>query len=145
VKLFLSVPGEREAALRAALQDEDHSVVTLGLAAAEESCPAWAVPRLAELLGQPQLAAGDRLAAIRALGSSEAEASLSALLKVTVTRGLWIFGKRLVDTSPELLLALETIASKWSSDPRSRKALNLAKSSDDQAVREAVRSHGDAV
>lgn len=143
VKLFLSVPGERESALRAALRDEDQSISTLGLAAAEEACPAWAVPRLASLLARPQLDPADRLSAIRALGASDQEAALAALLSVTMARGLRVFRRRLVNTSPELILALEIIARNWSSDPSSRKVLNLAKASEDQTVREAVRSHGD--
>jgi hypothetical protein len=144
VKLQLKVPGERDAALLAGLQDPDPRTLrlALGLAIAFQSCPDPAVPAVVHHIADRALTDDLRVLAIRALGGARAPAALETLLRLA-DGGRTFFGReRLPPKSAELLAALAALASGWQQDPRASAVLQRAAGSSDPDIRAAADTGG---
>lgn len=140
VKLQLKQPGERDAALVAALRDPDPRTLrlALGLVVALQQLPDAAAALLVNRATDRTLAADLRVLAIRALGYTSAPAALDALLRLTAA-GRTLFGRnKLPPKSPELLVALAALAAGWRHDLRASARLALATASRDPEIRAAA-------
>lgn len=139
LRLQVDLPGQREAALRTALRDSDPRVVLVGVAAAQQECPARVVPFLIEVVQGTRMTEDVRLAAVQALGRSRERAALDALLAL-VDGGRNIIGRRrLLPKSPMLLAGLRMLAATWRSDDTAAALLALAAASADGDLRGAVK------
>ena len=140
LSLQLKLPAEREAAVRAALEDHDASILRLGLVAAFEQCPPSLIPLLARLAASPDLAEELRIHAVRALGKSRHQNALGALLRL-VDGGKSIFGgAKLAGASPVVIAALRMLADVWSTHKEAQRVLALARRSFTKDLRNAVHT-----
>ena len=141
IRLQLTLPAERDLALRSALEDDDPRVVHIGLAALQDGWP----PALGELVVRvatsPDAAEPLRLLAARALGRSlDCAACLQGLLQL-VHGGRTLLGRpKLAPRTPVFLAALRALADGgWSAHPQAAPMLALASASSDPEIREAAR------
>lgn len=141
VKLALRVPEERERAIVTALGEEDRRTVALGLAAAEESCPAVAVPLIVQHVLDDAMPPGLRIRGVRALGSSRAPEAWQTLLRLVWVRR-WLFFGGLAPRSPVMLESLAALASNWSDVAEVRRVLKRAAKSDDPVIQRAATGRG---
>jgi hypothetical protein len=140
LSLQLQLPAEREAAVRAALEDHEPSIIRLGLVAAHEQCPPALIPLLARLAAGSALAEELRIHAVRALGKSRHQHALAALLRL-VDGGKSIFGgPKLASPSPVVIAALRALADVWSTQKEAQRVLALARRSFTKDLRNAVRA-----
>ena len=131
------MPGTRERAILRALADESSRMVAFGIVEAARGAPLEAEPRLIEIAASPDGEYAEfRTHAVRALAGLRTGAALQALLELAEPQGRG--QNELPPESPELLAALEGLASGWPDDPRSREILVLARASDRGAIREAA-------
>jgi hypothetical protein len=107
----------RDAAIERALTDADERIVRTALIAAQQGCPARAVPAVAALTTGATLEA-QRVLAIRVLGVCAASSALEALLALTAPRK-GLFGAKPPAKTPEYLAALHALGA-YSADPRAR-------------------------
>lgn len=139
VKTMLRMPGGRSAAIRAALADADHGVVQIGLGAAVEECPPALVPQVARLAALEGAEPHLRALALRVLGGSEDPLARDALLHAAAPRRTLLGRPRLAPRGPELLAALNALASRWRGDRRAAELLALAAASEHADVRAVVQ------
>ena len=141
IRLQLTLPAEWPLALRTALGDDDPRVIRLGLSAVQHCCPAdvlTLVTRVAADAGAPEQL---RTLALRALGRSREPQALDTLL-AAVDGGTTLLGMpRAPVPTPPVLAALRALTEGWSSAPRARAVLALAKDAADPALRHTVRRH----
>jgi hypothetical protein len=139
LRLQVELPGQREVALRTALRDTDPRVVRVGIAAAQQDCPARVVPFLIEVVQGTRMPEVVRLAAVQALGRSRERTAFDAVLAL-VDGGRNIIGRRrLLPKSPMLVAGLRALAATWRSDPIAASLVALAAASTDEELRGAVR------
>lgn len=136
-RLAVAYPGARERAICGALEDRDRRLVTLGLAAAEDSCPPAAEPLLTAHARDANQPAEIRTAAIRALARLATPQALAALVDLCLTRR-WVFWKRLAAPSAPVLQALRALAERGPGEPKVAGVLRRAMESQHPEVREAV-------
>ena len=144
VKLQVTIPAHRDAALAKGLQDPDPRTLrlALGLAVALQRCPDDAVPALADRTTDGTVPIDVRSLAIRALGYARPPAALDALLRLA-SGGRTLFGReKLRAKSPELLAALIALATGWRRHPRARAVLERAAAASDYEVRTAASQGG---
>jgi len=142
VKLQLKLPAERDAALVTALRDHEPRIMrlALGLLVALQACPEVLVPLLVSHATGRTLASDLRVLAIRALGGTSAPAALEALLRLT-SAGRTLFGRaRFPPKSPEVVVALQALATGWRGDPRAAARLTQAAASSDPEICAAART-----
>jgi len=142
VKLQLKLPAERDAALVTALRDHEPRIMrlALGLLVALQACPEVLVPLLVSHATDRTLASDLRVLAIRALGGTSAPAALEALLRLT-SAGRTLFGRaRFPPKSPEVVVALQALATGWRGDPRAAARLTQAAASSDPEIFAAART-----
>jgi len=141
IRLQLTLPAEWPLALRTALGDDDPRVIRLGLSAVQHCCPAdvlTLVTRVAADAGAPEQL---RTLALRALGRSREPQALDTLL-AAVDGGTTLLGMpRAPVPTPPVLAALRALTEGWSSAPRARAVLALAKDAADPTLRHTVRRH----
>jgi hypothetical protein len=140
IRLQLTLPAERDLALRAALQDDDPRIVHLGLAALQEGCP----PPLAELVVRvatdPKAGEELRVRAVRALGRSrDCSLCLGGLLDLVVSGKTLLGRPRLAPRTPMSLAALRALADGWPGHPQAASVLALARASSDSEIQQAAR------
>ena len=142
VKLQLKLPAERDAALVTALRDHEPRIMrlALGLLVALQACPEVLVPLVVSHATDRTLASDLRVLAIRALGGTSAPAALEALLRLT-SAGRTLFGRaRFPPKSPEVVVALQALATGWRGDPRAAARLTQAAASSDPEICAAART-----
>jgi len=142
VKLQLKLPAERDAALVTALRDHEPRIMrlALGLLVALQACPEVLVPLLVSHATDRTLASDLRVLAIRALGGTSAPAALEALLRLT-SAGRTLFGRaRFPPKSPEVVVALQALATGWRGDPRAAARLTQAAAPSDPEICAAART-----
>jgi hypothetical protein len=138
IRLQLTIPAEKEAALAAALQDADGRIVRLALLALQQECPASFVSPVALVAANPQTPEELRVHAVRALARSPERAALDTLVRL-VDGGKTVLGKsRLAHRTPVVLAAVRALAVTWGHDPRARDMLSLAILSADPDLRHAA-------
>jgi hypothetical protein len=123
------MPATRERAILRALEDQNSRLVAMGIAEAEQGCPAEAEEKLVQVaLSEEGEFAEFRTHSIRALiklGSAEA---LEALLEIASPRRKGL-RRRFSDESPEVLTALRGLSRVWLHDERARELLAAARES----------------
>ncbi|MBI4544284.1 MAG: hypothetical protein HY703_03715 [Gemmatimonadetes bacterium] len=139
-KLWLKQPGEREHALCAALSDEDSAVIAIALGVAHDGCPPAAFPFVARRILDPKLPAEIRVPGIRLLRGVRSPLALATLLKLSSRRTFLLRRLTLARKTPELLIALEVLASTWPTESRSAAVLKRAARSGDAEIRAAIDS-----
>ena len=138
VRLQLRLPGQRHAAIVAALADAHPRIVHRGLVAVQDDCPAGVAERVAAIAADT--AAGDdlRQVAVRALARCGGPAALDVLLRLT-DGGRTLLGRaRLAPRSPVMLSALAALAAGWPGEARVQRLVRVAAASADAALRHAV-------
>jgi hypothetical protein len=139
LRLQMSLPGQREIALRAAFSDADPRVVRVGVGAVQQGCPLRVLPFLAGLAAGERVPEDLRLLAVQALGNTRDEAALDALFAVA-SGGKTLLGRqKLAPKSTVVLAALRALAASWRKHPKVEPLLGLAATSTDDDFREAVR------
>lgn len=147
-KLALRSDGDRPEALRRALTDDDRQVWRLALGALREM-PDRAVDQLVPVLRR-RLQSGDlpdelTREAARALGRSDDEEALEALLDLCRTRSLLRFWTvDLAEKSPAVLAGLDALARGWRHRSEARRVLARARKADDPEIRRAAREGSEA-
>ncbi len=147
LRLALEEPAGREPALAAGLLDDNERVVGLALSAATEELPGSLEPLVIRRASDGSLAPALRSRAVRILAERPSRSALRALVDIVWARR-WLFWRRLAEPSGPVLAALEALSRRWADAAEARPALEAARSSDDERVREAVaaspaRGHGD--
>jgi hypothetical protein len=139
VRLQMSLPGQRELALKAAFSDADPRVVRVGITAVQQGCPPRVLPFVARLAQVEQVPEDLRLLAVQALGNTRDQPALEALIGL-VDGGRNLFGRqRLAAKSAVVLAALRALAAAWRKHPKAVPLLGLAAVAHDLELREAVR------
>jgi hypothetical protein len=139
LRLQMSLPGQREAALKAAFSDVDPRVVRVGIMVVQHGCPPRVLPFLGGLAQGARVPEDLRLLAVQALGNTRDPAALDALFAV-VDGGKTLLGRqKLPPKSIVVLAALRALAGAWRKHPKVEPLLGLAATSTDDDFREAVR------
>jgi hypothetical protein len=138
LSLQLKRPRSREAAVRAALEDTDPSVIRLGLVAALAQCPPSLIPQLARLAANPDLMGELRVHAVRALAASRHEQALASLLGLVDGGKSFFGGAKLAATSPVVVAALRALGDVWSTHREAHRFLALARRSFVRELRNAA-------
>ena len=140
LSLQLTIPGAREATLRAALEDSDERIIRLGLVACQTECPQSLLALIGNIAGNPRVDEQLRLHAVRALGASTARPALEILLRL-VHGGKNMIGRpRLAPRTSIVLAALRALAEVWRASAEADRVLSLARRSFDPDLRRAVES-----
>lgn len=138
VKLLLRDPSAREATVMTALSDTDDRVVFVGLSAAQEGCPADGVELIKERVDGGELDSQLRTMGIRIVAQQRTPETLSWLLSHVIVDARWPRRPRLRPSTPEMLAALNMIASRWTDDPEADTAITLAGQSKQDEIRAKV-------
>ena len=139
LRLQMSLPGQREHALKAAFSDPDARVVRVGIGAVQQGCPPRVLPFLAGLARVEQVPEDLRLLAVQALANTRDSASMEALVAV-VDGGRTLFGRpKLAAKTAVVMAALRALASGWRRHPHVEPFLGLAAAANDGELRDAVR------
>jgi hypothetical protein len=138
IRLHLSRPADRDAALAAALGDVDPRIRAAGCLALQSGYTASLLPdvlRIAEADEDEDL----RALAVRMLGRSPEPIALRALLERVDGGRSWTGRAKLAPRSPIVLSALAALADGWSHDPRAAAALTVGARSSDPDIAAAAR------
>jgi hypothetical protein len=136
LRVLLRDPETRDPAIERALTDQDERIVRTALVAAQQGCPARAVPAVAALTTGAALEA-QRVLAIRVLGACGEPSGLEALLALTAPRK-GLFGSKPPPKTPEYLTALAALGG-YAADPRARAIRDGAARSHDPEIAAAAR------
>ncbi|MEZ5292754.1 MAG: hypothetical protein R2745_16860 [Vicinamibacterales bacterium] len=138
IRLQLKRPGEREAAVRAALADGHPRLVHRGLVAVLDDCPPAVVDDVARVALDTTADDDLREVAVQALGRCRDERAVDSLVSL-VDGGRTFLGRhRLAPRSRPMLAAVSALAVGWPDDPRADELVRLAAASPDHAVRRAA-------
>lgn len=137
-KLGVTRESAREWAVCTALRDSDQRLVTLGLAAAEESCPAAAETFVLRILRDRNRPTHLRAMAIRALADHGSRRALQALVQACLVRRFF-FWRKLAPASQVVVEAVRALARHWPDDHLADEVLRRARASDDPDIRRAAR------
>jgi hypothetical protein len=138
LRLQLTIPRERERAVRTALDDDDPRIVRLGLATLQQECPSGYAASVAAVAANSAADAETRLLAVNALARSGHPAALDTLLKVLDGGRTFLRQPKLPPKSPVMLSALRAVAQGWGHDARGAAVLKRAQRSRDEDVRQAA-------
>lgn len=137
-KLLLRVPEHRDRALCGLLADTDRRAMSLGLAAATESCPPEGIDLLAAIVRDESVSPELRVMGVRALGLTGSAAAVVPMTEL-IQRGSGLVRRRLAEKSPVMLAALQALSAfAGDLDAETRRLLSRAARSDDPAIRDAV-------
>jgi hypothetical protein len=139
LRLQMSLPGQREHAMRVAFSDADPRVVRVGLAVARQSCPPKVLPFVAGLAQGERVPEDLRLLAVQALGNSKDPAALDALCALADGGRSFLGRQKLAPKGPVVLAALRALAAGWRKHSKAVPLLGLAAVSTDDDFREAVQ------
>lgn len=142
LRQLLRAPDTRDSTIVAALADADERNVRLGLGAAMTGCPTDAAKLLRIRADDQSLSADLRALGIRALSSHPAPDTPLWLANRVVTKGRVLRRVGLASKTPEMLAALEGLATHWRDDPAAREAMSLASASTDPEILAAVARRG---
>jgi len=142
LRQLLRNPTTRDDAIVRAMADADEGALRLALGAAMSSCPRDAALMLRVRADDPTVNEDLRALGIRALASNRAPDTPAWLASRAVKVGKLIKRAALTSKTPEMLAALEGLATHWREDPAAREALALAAASADAEVRGAVTPRG---
>jgi hypothetical protein len=138
IRLALTLPAERTAAIRTALNDSEPRAMLLGLAALGTNCPPDLMERVAAIATDVALPDDARVAAVVTLTRAGQGAAVRTLLAL-VHGGRTLLGRsKLAAPTPVVLAALRALAGQPALDGRARRYLSLAESSPHAEIRAAV-------
>lgn len=140
LRLQLTIPRERDRAIRTALDDEDSRLVRLGLTALQQDCPAAYAPQVAALAVSPTSDPEARLLAVTALAKLREPDALGALLHVLDGGKTFFRRQKLAPKTPVVVVALRGLAQVWPEEPRAQVFLKLARTSADPDLRQAAQA-----
>jgi len=139
LKLMLRLPSHRDAAIIAAVADDDDANLRLGLGAAlEGGMPHAAVGRVRILLNDRRLSSELRVLGIRVMGTIKTPATRDWLVSRALSESRWLRRRKLVPKSPELLAVIACLARGFRQDANAQLALRLAWESNDPEIRKAA-------
>jgi hypothetical protein len=138
LRQLLRATASREAAIVRALADADEKNVRLGLGAAISNCPRDAAALLRVRADDTTLSPDLRALGVRALASYRGPETPKWLAERVVRTGRLLKRATLASKTPELLAALEGLATHWRDDRGAAEALALAAASGDAEIRAAV-------
>lgn len=142
LRQLLRAPATRDDAILRALAEADEGALRLALGAAMNNCPKDAAALLRVRADDATVNPDLRALGIRALASHRSGDTATWLSARAVKVGKLIKRPALVAKSPEMLAALEGLATHWRDDPAAREAIALAAASADPEVRGAVSPRG---
>ena len=138
IRLQLRIPGQREAAVRAALDSGHTGLAHAALAAIQQDCPVQLVDRVGAIAADRNADETVRVLAVRALGRCQDRRALASLIALT-DGGRTLLGRaRLAPRSGVMLAALEALTAGWRSDARASALIRLAGASTDSEIRRAA-------
>ena len=140
----LRAPATRAAAIVGALADADEGNVRLGLGAAMTGCPKDAAAVLRARADDPTLSPDLRALGVRALSSYRAPETPVWLVSRIVKTSRLLKRDTVAPNPPELLAAVEGLATHWREDPASKQALAMAAASGDAEIVAAATMSGRA-
>lgn len=138
----LRAPETRDDAIVRALADASDSTLRLGLGAAMTSCPRDAAAILRVRADDATISPDLRALGIRALASYKSPETPAWLAQRVVRVGRVLRRPGLVPKSPEMLAALEGLATHWRDDKAATEALGLAAASGDPEIQGAATPRG---
>lgn len=138
LRQLLRAPDTRDMAIVRALADADEQNVRLGLGAAMTGCPKDAAAMLRARADDTALSPDLRALGVRALSSYRAPETPAWLASRVVRKGRLTRRPTLASKTPEMLAALEGLATHWREDKGALEALALAAASTDEEVRISV-------
>jgi hypothetical protein len=138
LRQMLRATETRDVAIVRALADADEQNVRLGLGAAMTGCPKDAAAMLRARADDATLSPDLRALGVRALSSYRAPETPAWLVARVVRKGRLTRRPTLAPKTPEMLAALEGLATHWREDKVAAEALALAGASTDEEVRIAV-------
>lgn len=140
IRVQLTIPGERDAAIRTALWDTDPRAVRVGLGAVSRDSPPELVNRVVEIAVSRAFDEEIRLTAVAVLGRLRHAGGLDALLHLA-DGGRTLFGRqRLAAKTPLLLGVIKSLAGGWPTEKRAAAILAAAAASSDTELVEATRA-----
>ena len=132
----------RDAAIVRALADADEATLRIGLGAAMNNCPSDAAAMLRVRADDATISPDLRALGVRALSSYRSTETPTWLASRVVKVGRLLRRSVLAGKTPEVLAALEGLATHWRDDKIAREALALAAASTDPEIRGAVSPRG---
>lgn len=145
LRLLVRMPERRESAIHDALVDTDARVVRAALdAAATSGLPRRSGTRLLQVVEKADKGSELRSRGIALLGQAPTNAARDWLVKLVLRRRGFLRRLALQPASPELVVALHTLATTWRNDAAVAAAIKLAARSSDSLVRDAVDGGGRA-
>lgn len=144
LRQLLRSPATRDEAIVRALADADEGALRLALGAAMKDCPRDAAALLRVRADDATVNHDLRALGIRALASHNANDTAAWLAARVVKVGKLIKRPALASKTPEMLAALEGLATHWRGHASAREALALAAASTDDEIRDAVSPRGSA-
>jgi hypothetical protein len=142
LRQLLRSPATRDEAIVRALADADEGALRLALGAAMKDCPRDAAALLRVRADDATVNPDLRALGIRALASNKSSDTAAWLAARVVKVGKLIKRSALASKTPEMLAALEGLATHWREHPAAREALALAAGSTDDEIRDAVTQRG---
>ena len=136
--LQLTIPEQREAALRAALGDGDEKITRLALAACQDRCPRSVLTFVASLAKNAQATQDLRILAVSVLADSRDRYALEAMLPLVRGGTNWLGRPKLAPRTPVVLAVLRALSGAWSTDTEAAQMLALARNSSDPELRQAA-------
>lgn len=138
IRLALTLPAERDAALRRAVEHRDVSILRLGLTVVQHECPPRITPLVAAVALDADIVEDLRLLAIRALGRSRDKSARDALLRL-VDGGRTMLGRlKLAPPTRITVGGVRALSHGWRLDPAVAPILALAAASADTELRDAA-------
>jgi hypothetical protein len=139
IRVQLTLPAERDAAIRTALWDSDPRALRVGLGAMAQGCAPDLVSRVVEIAVSRALAEEIRISAVAVLGRLRDPGGLDALLRLA-DGGRSLFGRqRLVAKTPLLVGVIKSLAGGWPTEQRAAVIVAAAAASGDTELMEAAR------
>lgn len=140
VRLALTLPAERDAAVLLALSERQPRIIAVGLAALPGECPPALVDRVAALAADTALPDDTRVLALRVLEDAP-PADVVPILTSLVDGGRTLFGRpKLAAPTPVMLAALRVLVLRCAEEPAARGYVRLARASSQPAIQAALAS-----
>ena len=125
----------------ASLRDADDGIVALALGAVADSGLPEALPLVAGIAASAGRDSSIRVQAVRVLARVRTPATAHTLVSLTTARRRWL-GRPLAPKSPEVLAAIEALATHWREEPQVATLLRHASRHHDAEIRNAARGAG---
>ena len=138
VRLLLRNPADRDETIMTALSDPDDRVVFAGLTVAQERCPQAGIDLIRQRVDRGELDSQLRTMGIRITAQRHTADTLAWLLGFVIGEAHWARKPKLRPSTPEMLAALNMIATHWRNDPAADTAIKLAEHSKDPEVRAKI-------